>query len=203
MTCKATSAGGTTTKAVTIKRDASPPTLTCQPATFVLGSKSTVKATVTDALSGPAGSTASAAADTSSAGPKAVLLSGKDKAGNSGTVSCAYTVAFKLAALKPAAGTAVQRGSTIQVQFRLQDSSGHAIADSLGRSLATSCSATISFTAGTPASNCFRYDDRSDTFLFDLPTSPTTVTGSQTITIRVSVGATVVNTASTSVIIRT
>jgi subtilisin-like proprotein convertase family protein len=79
----------------TIRIDTTPPVLTCSlPApTFTLNQAGVmVSATVTDALSGPAAPTSSAAADTTSAGAKSVIVSATDVAGNIGTVSCAYTV---------------------------------------------------------------------------------------------------------------
>ena len=98
-TCTATSEGGTATKSVTVKRDSTGPTLTCQPASFVLGKGGAkVNATITDALSGAPGPDATATADTSSVGPKAVNVTGEDKAGNSTTVSCGYTVTPKKSA---------------------------------------------------------------------------------------------------------
>ena len=100
-------------------------------------------------------------------------MTGKDKAGNSTTVSCGYTVTYKLGGLKPATGTVVQRGSTIAVQFRLQDSSGKEISDAMAKSLAQSCAAVILFSAGKPSPNCATYDDKTDTFKFDLRTSST------------------------------
>ena len=126
-------------------------------------------------------------------------MTGKDKAGNSTTVSCAYTVTFKVAGLKPASGTQVKRGTTIPVQFRLVDASGNEISDAIAKNLATSCSAVILFSAGNPSPNCARYDDKANTFLFDLRTSPTQTPGSYTITVQVTSGSTIVGSASTSV----
>jgi hypothetical protein len=51
-----------------------------------------VPGTVTDATSGPASSTVSAAPDISSSGPKAIVLTGEDNAGNSSVVQCPYLV---------------------------------------------------------------------------------------------------------------
>ena len=73
----------------------------------------------------------------------------------------------------------------------------------MATNLASSCAAVILFTAGNPSPNCARYDDKANTFLFDLRTSRTQAPGDRTITVRVTVGGTVVNTASTTVRIRT
>ncbi|HEY7631735.1 MAG TPA: LamG domain-containing protein, partial [Thermoleophilaceae bacterium] len=94
--CHATTVAGSGSSSTTVKRDATPPTVTCSsPApTFAVGaSGKQVAASVSDALSGPASTKASAAASTSSAGKKTVTVSGTDLAGNVGTASCPYTVA--------------------------------------------------------------------------------------------------------------
>jgi len=95
LTCSATTAGGTGSNSMTIKRDATPPHLACTtPApSFAVGATGKrVTAKVTDALSGPAAATASAPADTASAGHKTVTVTGSDAAGNRGSVSCPYDV---------------------------------------------------------------------------------------------------------------
>jgi hypothetical protein len=94
--CQATTVAGSGSGSVTVKRDATPPTLTCAPANpaFATGaSGKTVSAKVSDALSGPAATTASAPADTSSAGKRTAKVTGSDLAGNTATGSCPYSVA--------------------------------------------------------------------------------------------------------------
>jgi len=96
LTCKASSAGGLTSQSITVKRDATAPTVACPspaPSFDVGAAGKTVTATVTDALSGAAAASVSAAADTATAGAKSVALTGSDAAGNQETVSCGYTVA--------------------------------------------------------------------------------------------------------------
>ena len=81
--------------AAALKIDTTPPALTCAlpaPTFTVNQAGGQVLANVTDATSGPAAPQASAAPDTTSAGSKSVLISAADVAGNSGSVSCAYTV---------------------------------------------------------------------------------------------------------------
>ena len=95
LTCTATTAGGTGTNSVTIKRDATPPQLTCASpapafATGVTGKR--VSARISDALSGPAAPTASAPADTSTPGHKTATVTGSDAAGNTASASCPYDV---------------------------------------------------------------------------------------------------------------
>jgi sugar lactone lactonase YvrE len=74
--------------------DLTPPTLTCDatPSYPLDGSGGPVSAIVTDATSGPATSTATAAADVSSPGPGVALVTGFDNAGNSTTAPCPYIV---------------------------------------------------------------------------------------------------------------
>jgi N-acetylneuraminic acid mutarotase len=94
----ATDVAGNTAAAITsgpFQIDATPPTVTCQsPApSFVLGQAgATVSATVSDATSGPAQTSISVLAPTSSVGSFSVSLTGYDKAGNNTTQSCPYAV---------------------------------------------------------------------------------------------------------------
>lgn len=94
VTCTATSAGGTSTQSVTVKRDATGPVLACSPnqTRFVKGTKVTITGTVTDALTGVASPTVSAVADTLDKGPHSVVLSARDLVGNRGSIPCPYDV---------------------------------------------------------------------------------------------------------------
>ena len=94
-TCNATSFGGTGTASTVVKRDRTPPTVTCQsPApTFSLGQfGARVTATVTDATSGPKAAALNGAANTATAGAHTAPLTGSDRAGNTTTTQCAYNV---------------------------------------------------------------------------------------------------------------
>ena len=94
-TCTATSAGGTSELSITLKRDATPPVLTCDAANgtrFATGSKGTLSASVTDATSGVSVTSVSKAIDTSTKGPRSLTLSAEDNVGNLGSVACPYTV---------------------------------------------------------------------------------------------------------------
>lgn len=93
-TCTATSAGGTSVRTVTIKRDSHGPTLTCDQISpyYAVGDKDTMSATAADALSGVATPTVSKAIDTETKGAHSVVLSLEDKAANPGSVACPYTV---------------------------------------------------------------------------------------------------------------
>jgi N-acetylneuraminic acid mutarotase len=92
-TCKATSAGGTTTKSVDILRDATPPSIACGlTPTFSLFVPGMVTATVSDATAGPAAASVSALCDVSRPGTWTVSVTGSDLAGNTATASCSYVV---------------------------------------------------------------------------------------------------------------
>jgi hypothetical protein len=95
LTCTASSAGGLTSQSITVKRDATPPTVTCPspaPAFDAGAAGKTVTATVADELSGAAAASVSAPGDTATSGSKSVALTGSDLAGNLQTSSCKYTV---------------------------------------------------------------------------------------------------------------
>ena len=92
--CTATSAGGQGSGSVTVKRDATPPTITCGAApTFELGqSIATVSAVVTDSLSGPPSASISRLVSTTAAGAYTAVLTATDRAGNSTSQTCGYSV---------------------------------------------------------------------------------------------------------------
>ena len=92
--CTATSAGGQGSGSATVKRDATPPTISCGTApTFELGqSIATVSAVVTDSLSGPPSVSISRLVPTSVAGTHSTVLTAVDRAGNSASQSCGYNV---------------------------------------------------------------------------------------------------------------
>jgi hypothetical protein len=95
LTCQATTAAGTGSGSVTVKRDSTPPTVKCaapSPSFAVGASGKRVAAGVSDSLSGPAAATASAPAHTTSAGHKTVTVTGSDLAGNHASASCPYDV---------------------------------------------------------------------------------------------------------------
>ena len=92
-TCTATSAGGPGSGSVTVKRDTTPPTVTCDAApTFVVGQVAKVTAVVSDSLSGPPSAPINRGVSTAVAGDFSVVLPALDKAGNSGSQSCGYSV---------------------------------------------------------------------------------------------------------------
>jgi Ca2+-binding RTX toxin-like protein len=93
--CEATSAGGTAAASAVVRRDTTPPTLTCgTPAPvfeiYQLGAR--VPASVTDGTSGPTVPTVYGSANTSRAGSYTTTVTGTDRAGRTARKSCPYTV---------------------------------------------------------------------------------------------------------------
>ena len=94
-TCEASSAGGAAGRSVVVKRDATAPTVTCltPPQVFeVYQLGAWVRATVTDATSGPGTPLPQGATNTSTPGTFSSTVSGFDQAGNRSTRTCAYQV---------------------------------------------------------------------------------------------------------------
>jgi hypothetical protein len=195
LTCTATSAGGTSSKSVTIKRDATPPTVTCgaEP-TFVLGGTGTVSASVTDASSGPANATVSAAADTTMLGTHSVQLTGADVAGNTTTVSCPYVVGLRFLGFLPPLKDSIKAGQLVVVRFALGDSTGTPIPDDLAQTLASSCAVRVTF---TDANECAALTGNA--FLAQLRTSRAVTPGAYDVVVRVTVGGTPIATGSRSI----
>ena len=92
-TCEATSAGGTNSQSVTVKRDATAPTLNpaVAPNPVQVNGSATATPGAGDALSGLA-SQSCGAVDTSTVGAKSVTCQATDNAGNSNSASANYTV---------------------------------------------------------------------------------------------------------------
>jgi hypothetical protein len=164
LTCSATSAGGTDSKSVTIKRDATAPVVSCIDAAFLLNeSPASVSANVSDATSGALASPISDAADTSSVGAKTVSLTGYDNAGNSKNEGCAYTVGYKFVGFtspvdNPMVLNKAKAGQAIPLKWRLLDanddpvgnlSSVSATVASLSCSLATTADALEEYATGS------------------------------------------------------
>ena len=95
VTCSASSAGGDSTKSIFVKRDATPPTVTCdQPANqrYVVGQKATMSASVVDGLSGPKVTSVSKPIESAEKGQHSVTLSAEDNVNNIGSANCTYLV---------------------------------------------------------------------------------------------------------------
>jgi hypothetical protein len=136
-------AGNTSASAASaaFKFDKTAPTVTCQTPipSFLLGqSPASVTATVADATSQPVAANLTGAADTSTitvgGTPRTVSLTGSDIAGNTTTVACGYTVAYRWDGfLQPINDTAHQvglstsvfkAGSTVPAKLQLKRADG-------------------------------------------------------------------------------
>jgi hypothetical protein len=129
-TCEATSAGGTDHTTVSIKRDATAPTLapSVSPNPVPLGGSATASANATDSGSGvDTASVQCGAVSTSAVGTFTVSCSASDLAGNaSGDFSASYTVAAPFGSfLTPLPrSTYSKSGSVIPVKFTLRNATG-------------------------------------------------------------------------------
>jgi hypothetical protein len=134
-TCADRAGNGGSAGPVVVNVDKTAPTLTCQPAAYVLGGDHTadVTATVSDDLSLPAASPVVSdvtAANLATPGVKTVNVTGADRADNTTTVACAYTVGDRFGGFtEPVPQSSYKRGSTIPVKFQLTNASGTPIPD--------------------------------------------------------------------------
>lgn len=115
----ANGAGLERTLEVAVRRDATPPELDCRPAQLLLHQlDAAVAASVADATSGPQQALVSAPADVSEVGSGTVSLTGSDLAGKSTTVSCPYSISYRVLPL-----TDLTR-PTNRLDLALQDANG-------------------------------------------------------------------------------
>ncbi|MGH3129050.1 MAG: serine hydrolase [Gaiellaceae bacterium] len=187
---------------VTVKIDATPPTVTCQTPSPVFtwnGAGGTVSAGVSDSTSGAVSASLSAPAVVTSAGAKTVALTGRDKAGNTTTAHCAYLVAYRFLGFdSPLEVERIKSGSTIPVKFAFGDATGTPMSDAEGAALAAACAVRVSFTGGNPSPDCATYNPDANRFELRLKTARGTL-GLHNIGVRVLDGAVVLNTESTQV----
>jgi hypothetical protein len=124
LTCTATSAGGTSSESVMIKRDATAPTPSpfVSPDTVLLNGSATASLDASDATSGVASSGCDPV-DTSSVGSHTVQCSATDYAGNTATASASYTVNYNLCPLYDQT-KAHKSGSTVPIKLQLCDVNG-------------------------------------------------------------------------------
>jgi len=130
VTCSATSAGGTGSESVTIKRDATVPSLSpaVAPNAVLLRGSATATPNAADGLSGVASSSCGTPS-TASAGVKTVSCTATDNAGNSATGSANYTVTYQFVGFSsPVDGggtlNVVKAGQSVPLKWRLLDAAG-------------------------------------------------------------------------------
>jgi hypothetical protein len=129
-TCGATSAGGVSSQSVTIKRDATAPSLTpvVSPNPVMLKGTATATAGASDSLSGLASQTCGSV-DTSSVGGKSVSCTATDNAGNSASANASYQVIYNFTGFFSPVNNLptlnqVKAGQAIPVKFSLGGNQG-------------------------------------------------------------------------------
>jgi alpha-tubulin suppressor-like RCC1 family protein len=129
-TCTATSAGGTNSQSVTIKRDATAPSLapSVSPNPVVLNGDASAKPNATDNLSGIASANCGTLT-TSSVGAKSVSCSATDTAGNTASANVSYTVIYDFSGFfQPIDNlpilNSMKAGSAVAVRFSLAGNQG-------------------------------------------------------------------------------
>ena len=154
VTCGATSAGGSSSQSVTIKRDATAPSLApaVAPSAVLLNGAATATPNATDALSGVATSSCGTPT-TASVGSKSVSCSATDNAGNSATASAAYSVAYQFVGFSgPVLGggtlNVAKAGQNIPLKWRLLDAAGAPVTN---LTTATVTAANLACTAASTA----------------------------------------------------
>lgn len=200
LTCTAASAGGTASRSVTIKRDATAPVLSpaVAPAPVVLHGAAAAAPGAADVMSGVA-SASCAPVDTSTVGPHTVTCIASDVAGNTATASLAYPVLYStgaclgepghsvLAPLSPTGVNLAKAGSTIPVKFRVCDALGVSIGDAGVVSGFSGTGPTVS----TSSFSAFRWDPVAQQWIFNLSTK-SMATGSYTYSIALADGSKIV-----------
>jgi hypothetical protein len=208
-TCADRAGNGASAGPVVVNVDKTAPGVSCLPAAYVLGGdhSADVRATVTDGLSQPAASPVGSdvtAANLATPGVKTVGVTGADRADNTTTVSCSYTVGYRFGGFtEPVPQSSYKRGSTIPVKFQLTDAGGTPIPDSDAAALLSpTCRVQVTFDG--VVSGCASYDAVRDRFLFTLKTAKGTSPGDHLVGIRVTApdGSGVINTNAVPVVIK-
>jgi hypothetical protein len=129
LTCEATSAGGTSSESVTIKRDATAPTFvpTVSPNPVLLNGAATASANASDNLSGVASSSCDPV-DTSAVGSHSVTCYATDNAGNSNSATAYYSVIYNWNGFFQPVDNIMRNGAkagqAIPLKWRLTDANG-------------------------------------------------------------------------------
>jgi hypothetical protein len=108
--------------------DTVPPSIQCPSAGFLLNQPATLIAGVTDATSGPASQTVSAAVSTARVGTFTGSLTASDAAGNTASASCTYTVSYGVQ-LGYDSAKPQKSGSVVSIGIRLVDYFGANVSD--------------------------------------------------------------------------
>jgi hypothetical protein len=179
LTCTATSAGGTSSESVTIKRDATAPVVSVtgvtNGATYILGSVPTAACDTSDATS----DVATHATLSTSGGPlgsvTATCSGAVDNAGNSGSASVTYNVVYDWTGFfRPVDNlptlNQAKAGSAIPVKFSLQGNQGLSIfASGFPQSAPIACDATApvdGIETVTAGNSNLSYDETADQYTY-------------------------------------
>lgn len=191
LTCTATSAGGTTTESVTVKRDATAPTVAlsggpADGATYVFGSVPPAPTCVaSDALSGLAG--CQVTGYSTAVGSHTVTATATDNAGNTATASRSYTVqAWTLngffSPVSMATTNSVKGGSTVPLKWEAFAGAAELTAPS---SVASVRTAVCGSSTSTPAQGQVTYRDGKFQFDWTVPRQK----GCRTVTVTMDDGS--------------
>jgi len=156
VTCSATSAGGTGSESVTIKRDATAPSLSpaVAPNPVFLNGSATATPNAIDALSGVASSSCGTL-NTAAVGSKSVSCAATDNAGNSATASATYAVTYQFvgfsgSVLGGGVLNAAKAGQNITLKWRLLDAAGAPVTNLTAAAVAVTV-ANLTCSAATTA----------------------------------------------------
>jgi uncharacterized repeat protein (TIGR03803 family) len=187
-TCTATSAGGTNSQSVTIKRDATAPAISiASPAatSYFLNQAAAANYSCMDAVSGVAscvGTVANGAnINTTAAGAKAFAVNAADNAGNTSSATVAYMVNYGFSGfLAPVNNAPVvntgKAGRTYPVKWQLRDANGNFISALTAVGSVTYQAAACGSFAGAPTdpleasttgASGLRYDSTANQYLFN------------------------------------
>ena len=133
-TCSATSGGGSATQTVTVRRDATGPTLdpSVSPNPVLLNASASASPNASDAGGSGVASASCAAVVTSSVGAKTVACTATDNAGNQSTQSASYSVSYPFTGFiggvsAPPTFNSTKAGTSVQLKFSLGGNRGLAI----------------------------------------------------------------------------
>ena len=193
-TCTATSLGGSQSAAVTVKRDATAPVVTCPVnASYTLGQTgATITASVTDLISGAPLTSVTGVVPTTVAGTGSVVLTAADSAGNNGSNRCSYLIGYGFAPpagfLSPAPNSKWKTGQTVPIKIQLTGANGGLLSDAEANALVAASGCRLLFSATGAQSlggSCMKYDAASKQFQFNWKIG-TKGTGSETIVVTIS-----------------
>jgi hypothetical protein len=144
-TCEATSAGGTSSESVTIKRDATAPTLnpSVSPNPVLLNGSATADAGAQDILSGIASQSCDPVDTTNVGANKSVSCSATDNAGNTNSASANYSVNYKFVGFSSPVDNGgflnvVKAGQAIPLRWQLTDANNVPVTDLPGATVTAS-----------------------------------------------------------------